>query len=147
MKTLIRKLKQGWRRRRRRRRRWLRQRHQTISDLLSKNKSYARPARAFHICVHFYPVLGLTTTRTDQIWVYLEDVHLTKFFNFVSEYPHCSHHFFSWNVKTHFPCRANWSNGKIITMTGNNVLEDVHVTIIVVFGQGSTWLLPQVNQP
>ena len=44
-------------------------------------------------------------------------------FNFLSEYPHRSHQFYSWVVHSHFPSRTTWSNRKIITVTGNNIFR------------------------
>ena len=43
--------------------------------------------------------------------------------NFTSKYPHRSHQFYSWNVYSHFPSRATWSNRKMITVTGNNIFS------------------------
>ena len=44
-------------------------------------------------------------------------------FKFLWEHPLRSQQFYSWNVETHFPCRATRSNRKIIAITGNNIFR------------------------
>ena len=91
---------------------------------ISKNSSSARPARAFYILIHFVAVLALTTAWNDQIWGLVVDESTWRWiFNFISKYPHRSHQFYSWNVDSHLPSRATWSNRKIITITENNIFK------------------------
>ena len=112
----IRHLKQGRRRR-------LRERNK-FAYSVGKNNSFARPARAFHILIHFFAVLVLTTTWNDQIWGHVEDESTwRRIFNFLFNCPHRSHQFYSWIAHSHFPSRTTWSNRKIITVTGNNIFR------------------------
>ena len=112
----IRDLKQGRRRR-------LRERNK-FAYSVGKNNSFARPARAFHILIHFFAVLVLTTTWNDQIWGHVEDESTwRRIFNFLLNCPHRSHQFYSWIAHSHFPSRTTWSNRKIITVTGNNIFR------------------------
>ena len=91
---------------------------------VGKNNSFARPARAFHILIHFFAVLVLTTTWNDQIWGHVEDESTwRRIFKFLFKYPHRSHQFYSWIAHSHFPSRTTWSNRKIITVTGNNIFR------------------------
>ena len=46
--------------------------------------------------------------------------HLPINFQFLFKWPHRLEQFHFCNVDTHFPCRAIWSNGKIITITPGN---------------------------
>ena len=109
-------LKQGRRRR-------LRERNK-FAYSVGKNNSFARPARAFHILIHFFAVLVLTTTWNDQIWGHVEDESTwRRIFNFLFNCPHRSHQFYSWIAHSHFPSRTTWSNRKIITITGNNIFR------------------------
>ena len=109
-------LKQGRRRR-------LRERNK-FAYSVGKNNSFARPARAFHILIHFFAVLVLTTTWNDQIWGHVEDESTwRRVFNFLFNCPHRSHQFYSWIAHSHFPSRTTWSNRKIITVTGNNIFR------------------------
>ena len=66
---------------------------------------------------------------------------MTMIFNFLSKYPHCSHQFYSCYVYSHFPSRATWSNCKIITVTGNSILDNVLVAVVVVLAQGPSYRL------
>ena len=91
---------------------------------VGKNNSFARPARAFHILIHFFAVLVLTTTWNDQIWGHVEDESTwRRIFKFIFKCPHRSHQFYSWIAHSHFPSRTTWSNRKIITVTGNNIFR------------------------
>ena len=91
---------------------------------VGKNNSFARPARAFHILIHFFGVLVLTTTWNDQIWGHVEDESTwRRIFKFLFKCPHRSHQFYSWIAHSHFPSRTTWSNRKIITVTGNNIFR------------------------
>ena len=97
-------------------RQWLRECHITI-NLISKNNSSGRPARAFYILIHFFAVLILTTrwSWNDQIWSHVEEESTWQWiFNFLSKYEHYSHQFYYWNVYAHFPSQATWSNHRII---------------------------------
>ena len=95
----------------------LREGHKTIA-LTHKNKSSARPARAFFILVHFIAVLVLTTTWIHQISGCVEDVRAWRnFLNFLPKQPHNSCQFYSCNVDTHFPFRTTSGYDEVTTIT------------------------------
>ena len=112
-----------------RQRRRLRKRHKTMR-LMNKNKSSARPARAFCILVHFFAVLVLKTTWIDQSWGYVEDVRTWR--NILIFFPkqlRRSCQFYSCNVDTHFPFRTTWGYNEINTITGNNIFRVPYVLL------------------
>ena len=106
--------------------------HQRVDTrVVSTNRSHKQKQKLCTCVVH----LSVYISMPFSLWQRLE---LTlwapddKFSILSLNIQQCYQLFYFWKVDTHFPCRANWSNRKIIAIKGfflNNVLAAVDVIL------------------